>query len=152
MQIRTAALADAASLTELWASAGLKFRPADVPAELQAVLARDPELAVLAEDADGLAAAVLGTFDGRRGWVNRLATRPDQRGHGHASSILAELERRLATQGCRKANLLTEPDNERGHRLLPAARIHRGSADLHGEVATAGHQRTASSPTRPLTP
>jgi ribosomal protein S18 acetylase RimI-like enzyme len=113
MQIRTAVLADAASLIELWASAGLKFRPADVPAELQAVLARDPELVVLAEDADGLAAAVLGTFDGRRGWVNRLATRPDQRGHGHASSILAELERRLATQGCRKINLLIERDNER---------------------------------------
>jgi len=113
MQIRTAVLADAASLIELWATAGLKFRPADVPAELQAVLARHPELVVVAEDADGLAAAALGTFDGRRGWVNRLATRPDRRGHGHASAVLAELERRLAAQGCRKVNLLIEPDNER---------------------------------------
>jgi ribosomal protein S18 acetylase RimI-like enzyme len=113
MQIRTAVLADAASLIELWAAAGLKFRPAAVPAELRAVLARDPGLVVVAEDADGLAAAVLGTFDGRRGWVNRLATRPDQRGHGHASAVLAKLERRLTAQGCRKVNLLIEPDNER---------------------------------------
>lgn len=113
MQIRTAVLADAAALIELWAAAGLKFRPADVPAELQAVLARGPDLVVVAEDADGLAAAVLGTFDGRRGWVNRLATRPDRRGRGHASAVLAELERRLAAQGCRKVNLLIEPRNER---------------------------------------
>jgi ribosomal protein S18 acetylase RimI-like enzyme len=112
MQIRTAVLADAASLIELWAAAGLKFRPADVPSELQAVLARDPELIVVAEDADGLAAAVLGAFDGRRGWVNRLATRPGRRGHGHASAVLAELERRLAVKGCRKVNLLIELDNQ----------------------------------------
>jgi ribosomal protein S18 acetylase RimI-like enzyme len=113
MQIRTAVLADSASLIELWAAAGLTFRSADVPAELQAILVRDPELVVVAEDTDGLAAAVLGTFDGRRGWVNRLATRPDQRGHGHASAVLAELERRLSAQGCRKVNLLIELDNER---------------------------------------
>jgi ribosomal protein S18 acetylase RimI-like enzyme len=113
MQIRTAVLDDAASLIELWAAAGLKFRPADVPAELQAILARDPELVVVAEDTDGLAAAVLGTFDGRRGWVNRLATRPGRRGRGLASAVLAELERRLAAQGCRKVNLLIELGNER---------------------------------------
>jgi ribosomal protein S18 acetylase RimI-like enzyme len=113
MKIRTAVLADATSLIELWAAAGLKFGPADVPAELQAILVRDPELVVVAEDTGGLAAAVLGTFDGRRGWVNRLATRPGRRGRGHASAVLAELERRLAARGCRKVNLLIELDNER---------------------------------------
>ncbi len=73
MQIRTAVPADAASLIKLWTAAGLKFRPEDVPAELGAVLARDPELVLVTEDPHGLTAAVLGTFDGRRGWVNRLA-------------------------------------------------------------------------------
>ena len=58
------------------------------------------------------APAVLGTFDGRRGWVNRLATRPGRRGQGHASAVLAELERRLGAKGCRKVNLLIEPDNK----------------------------------------
>ncbi len=113
MQIRTATLADAEHLTELWEAAGLKFGAADVPAELSAVLARDPGLVVVAEDADGLAAAVLGTFDGRRGWVSRLATRPGRRGHGYASAVLAELERRLAARGCRKVNLLIEQDNKK---------------------------------------
>src|SRR5215831_8753669 len=53
-----------------------------------------------------------GTFDGRRGWVNRLATRPGQRRHGWATALLGELERRFAAKGCRKVNLLIEPDNQ----------------------------------------
>ena len=75
VHIRSATVADAPRLIELWAAAGLKFRPEDVPADLAAVLARDPDLVLVAEDAAGLTTAVLGTFDGRRGWVNRLATR-----------------------------------------------------------------------------
>src|SRR5215472_13628291 len=112
MRIRTAELADAPSLIELWTAAGLKFRPGQVAAELAIVLVHDPDLVLIAEDADGLTAAVLGTFDGRRGWVNRLATRPGRRGQGHASAVLAELERRLGAKGCRKVNLLIEPDNQ----------------------------------------
>jgi ribosomal protein S18 acetylase RimI-like enzyme len=112
MLIRPASVADATSLIELWSAAGLRFRAEDVPAELDAVLARDPDLVLVAEDAHGLAAAVLGTFDGRRGWVNRLATRPGRRGQGHATAILAELERRLGAKGCRKINLLIEPGNQ----------------------------------------
>ena len=112
MHIRAATMDDMPALIELWTVAGLTFRPGDVPAELQAVLARDPELVLLADDGQLLAAAVLGTFDGRRGWVNRLATRPGQRGRGYATALLAELERRLAAKGCRKVNLLIEMGNQ----------------------------------------
>jgi len=111
MHIRPATVADATELTWLWAAAGLKFRRQDVAGELAAVLARDPELVLVAEDGEELIAAVFGTFDGRRGWVNRLATDPGRRGEGLASAILAELEQRLAGKGCRKVNLLIEPDN-----------------------------------------
>src|SRR5260370_29441297 len=107
-----ASAADAGALVELWAAAGLRFRPGDVPAELEAVLARDPDLVLVVEEEQDLTAAVLGTFDGRRGWVNRLATRPDRRGRGHATALLAELELRLAAKGCRKVNLLIELANE----------------------------------------
>ena len=112
MHIRAATMDDMPALIELWTVAGLTFRPGDVPAELRAVLARDPELVLLADDGQVLAAAVLGTFDGRRGWVNRLATRPGQRGRGYATALLTELERRLAAKGCRKINLLIEADNQ----------------------------------------
>jgi ribosomal protein S18 acetylase RimI-like enzyme len=112
VNIRTVSAADAAALIELWAAAGLRFRPGDVHAELETVLARDPDLVLVVEEDQDLTAAVLGTFDGRRGWVSRLATRPDRRGQGYATALLAELELRLAARGCRKLNLLIEPENE----------------------------------------
>ena len=112
MVIRAACAADADALIALWTAAGLRLRPEDVPAELAGVLARDPDLILVAEDGDGLAAAVFGAFDGRRGWINRLATRPGRRGQGHATALLAELESRLAARGCRKINLLIDPANE----------------------------------------
>ena len=54
---------------------------------------------------------MFGSYDGRRGWVHRLATRPDRRGQGIATALVAELERRLCAAGCPKVNLLIEPDN-----------------------------------------
>ena len=64
-----------------------------------------------AGSAGGLAGSVFGTFDGRRGWLNRLATRPDQCGQGIATGLVRELERRLRAEGCVKINLLVEPEN-----------------------------------------
>jgi ribosomal protein S18 acetylase RimI-like enzyme len=112
MVIRAATTDDGARLVALWAAAGLLFRAEHVDRELTAVLARDPDLVLIEQDETGaLTGAVFGTFDGRRGWVNRLATRPDQQGRGIATRLLAELERRLLAKGCAKINLLIEPHN-----------------------------------------
>ena len=100
---------DAARLTGLWRAAGLRFRPDLVERDLEAVLARD--LVLVDEEAGELTGTVFGSYDGRRGWVHRLATRPDRRGQGIATSLVAELERRLRAAGCPKVNLLIEPDN-----------------------------------------
>jgi GNAT superfamily N-acetyltransferase len=108
--IRSAAAGDAASLAELWRTAGLRFHPELVASELASVLGQ--ELVLVHEEAGQITAGtVFGTYDGRRGWVHRLATRPDRRGQGIASALLAELERRLLALGCAKVNLLIEPDN-----------------------------------------
>lgn len=109
--IRVATDADGPALVALWQQAGLRFAAEQVPRELAALLRRDHGLVLVAEDEEGLAAAVLGTYDGRRGWVNRLATRPGRRGQGLAAALLASLEARLAGLGCHKINLLIEPDN-----------------------------------------
>ena len=53
----------------------------------------------------------MGSYDGRRGWVNHLAVAPERQGQGLGAAIMAELERRLVTKGCEKVNLLIEPDN-----------------------------------------
>ena len=111
MTIRVATADDAAALAELWREAGLRFNSSRVAEELAAVLERDSLVLVDADARDALAGAVLGTFDGRRGWVNRLAVRPGERGRGIACALMTELERRLAGIGCSQVNLLIEPDN-----------------------------------------
>jgi ribosomal protein S18 acetylase RimI-like enzyme len=109
--LRQASERDAPALIELWRAAGLGFRPEQVAAELAEVTRRDPDIVLVAEDSDGLAASVFGAYDGRRGWVNRLATRPDRRGEGLARALLARLEEALTAKGCRKVNLLITSDN-----------------------------------------
>ncbi|MEU4620563.1 GNAT family N-acetyltransferase [Actinoplanes sp. NPDC023801] len=131
---------DYEAVAEVWRAAGI-----DVVgrAELEAKLTRDPELFLVAEpltpprasaralgprypgEPEGvtsIAGVVMGTYDGRRGWIFRLAVHPGHRRHGLASSLVAELERRLADLGCPRVNLLVMPDNEAGLRFWQ----HRG--------------------------
>jgi GNAT superfamily N-acetyltransferase len=108
--IRSATSADAARLVDLWHAAGLRFHAELVEMELAAALSQG--LLLVDEDSAGeITGTVFGSYDGMRGWVHRLATRPDQRGRGIAAALLAELERRLLALGCPKVNLLIEPDN-----------------------------------------
>jgi GNAT superfamily N-acetyltransferase len=93
--LRDATEGDAAALAELWRGAGLVFAAGHARAELASVRRQHPGLLLVAEDERGIAPAVLGTCDGRRGWVNRLATRPDVRGQGLAFRLMATLEARL---------------------------------------------------------
>lgn len=111
MRIRPATVDDADPLIALWSDVGLPIRPHEVRAELASVIARDPELVLVAEDGTGLVASVFGAYDGRRGWVNRLATRPDRRGLGVARELLGRLEDALRAKGCSKLNLLVQNDN-----------------------------------------
>jgi uncharacterized protein len=107
--IRPATVSDAASLAGLWRAAGLRFHPGLTERELASALR--PELVLVEEEAGEVTGTVFGSYDGVRGWVRRLATRPDRRGRGIATALLAELERRLLAAGCAKVNLLIEPDN-----------------------------------------
>lgn len=111
LTIRTGTPDDADALVELWHLAGLQFRAHEVAAELAAVTSRDPEVVLVAEDGSGLVGSVFGAFDGRRGWVNRLATRPDRRGEGVAGALMDRLEDALRAKGCTKVNLLVRRSN-----------------------------------------
>jgi len=111
VRYRTATAADRDALVDLWQAAGLLFHVEDVTHELTSVLARDPELVILAEDGSGLVGSVFGAYDGRRAWLNRLATRPDRRGEGVGRELVSRLEDALRAKGCLKLNLLVRNDN-----------------------------------------
>ncbi len=67
---------------------------------------RNPGLCVVGSEGDRIVASALAGFDGRRGWLYHVATRPDARRRGIASRLVQTIEERLRERGCRKLNLI----------------------------------------------
>jgi ribosomal protein S18 acetylase RimI-like enzyme len=109
--VRSFASPDFDAVLALWTEAGFRIGPAETRAGIGAKLERDPQLFLVAEVDGSVAGAVLGAWDGRRGWVYHLAVRPDYQGQGIGAALLAEVERRLVGLGCRKVNLHVQRAN-----------------------------------------
>ncbi|WP_199580171.1 GNAT family N-acetyltransferase [Blastococcus sp. TBT05-19] len=102
---------DHAAVAAIWRATGQGVLDED---ELRTTLAHGPGLLLVAEQPAGVVGVVLGTFDGRRGWIHRLAVDPAHRRSGLATALVAEVERRLADRGAPRINLLVLPDNAAG--------------------------------------
>jgi len=109
-------MADHPVVYELWRRGGLWMRPSDGPEATLLKLARDPDLFLVARDADDLVVGtVIGGWDGRRAYVYHLAVAPERLRQGVASRLMDELEARFRRRGALKAKLqiLTENDASR---------------------------------------
>lgn len=111
MEIREFRLADYEDVIALWDRAGLLPGRSDERSEIEKKLERDPDLFLVGVDAGAIVAAVIGGYDGRRGWVYHLAVEPRLHACGFGASLLGELESRLREKGCIKVNLLIDPKN-----------------------------------------
>ncbi len=109
--IRTFEMRDYEQVAALWRAAGLTLHLSDDAQSIQQKLERDPELFIVGEVDGQVVGAVLGCYDGRRGWVNHLAVAPRRQRNGLGTMLMAELEARFRAIGCVKVNLLIEPDN-----------------------------------------
>jgi ribosomal protein S18 acetylase RimI-like enzyme len=110
--IREARHDEVETLIALWCEAGLEVEPVSAGSELIALVEAGTDL-VLVDERNGIVVGtVLGTWDGRRGWVQRLAMKPGWTGQQIASGLVTELEERLRSKGCRKLNLLVERHNK----------------------------------------
>jgi ribosomal protein S18 acetylase RimI-like enzyme len=96
---------------ELWKTDGLLIRPSDTLDEVRKKLERDPDLFLVAEEDGAVVGAVMGGWDGRRGWVYHLAVDPARQRNGIGRQLMAELERRLRAKGALKINLQVYRDN-----------------------------------------
>ncbi len=105
VRIRVYTSRDHAAVTRLWRASGIEVGPSDSRREIERQVRRDPTLFLVAVDGPRVVGAVLGRFDGRRGWIHHLAVADDRRRVGVGRRLVAELERRLGQMGCPKVNL-----------------------------------------------
>ena len=110
-KIRECLQEEVPAILNLWREAGATVSVTDnASALLQAVVER-PAFVLVAEFDGDLIGSVIGTFDGWRGNIYRLAVHPSYQRRGIARALVAELEKRLAQQGAKRITALVERDH-----------------------------------------
>ena len=112
MNIRAYREADQAGVIALWQECGLVVPWNDPARDIARKLLVDRELFLVGEDEQGIAATVMGGYEGHRGWINYLAVCPAARGLGHGRSMMQAVEQRIRDRGCPKINLQVRETNE----------------------------------------
>lgn len=127
--IRELQVGEYPAVMRLWQEAGLPFRPKgrDHPDRVAAELQGGRAVFLVAEAEGQLVGAVLGTHDGRKGWINRLAVSPAYQRRGIARALVSELESRFAALGLEIAAALVESHNAASLAFFRAIGYEHGS-------------------------
>ncbi|MCX8173930.1 MAG: GNAT family N-acetyltransferase [Thermoplasmata archaeon] len=101
-------------IVEVWKDAGLPFKPhgRDSFEEIRRQMERNPDLFIGVFIGEELVGVCIGTEDGRKGWINRIAVKKKWQRHGLASRLIAEMERRLKAKGLKIFCVLVEDWNQ----------------------------------------
>lgn len=103
------------SMIALWETAGLtslRKNGRDSRESVAAQMHRDPDLVIGAFHGDFLVGISLGSYDGRKGWINRLTVHPNYQRKGIGRALLAKTENALRKRGCRIICALVEDWNQ----------------------------------------
>jgi len=111
ISIASLVLNDTDAVIALWHEAGLHPSRSDSEVVIAKALAFQPDLFLVAKDGPRIVGTVWGAYDGRRGWIYRLAVAKSHRKCGLGQRLMDEVEKRLKVLGCDKINLLIERDN-----------------------------------------
>lgn len=95
----------------LWKQAEATVSRTDTALDLGRAITDSPAIVLVAERAGQIVGSVIGSFDGWRGNVYRLVVHPAHRRQGIARALVAEVERRLTSQGARRMTALVEKDH-----------------------------------------
>jgi GNAT superfamily N-acetyltransferase len=107
-------------LHELWEAAALDYRPQgrDSVANMTAQWQANRGGFIGAFDGNCLAGFVLATDDGRRGWINRVAVRPEYRRTGLGGALIRAAETELRRRKLQIIAALIEEDNNASRKLF----------------------------------
>lgn len=109
--IRPYSPGDYKGVRDLWKAAGLFLTLSDKQEELHRMLDKHPELFLVAEQNGIVTGTVLGSFDGRRGYVHHLAVLPKYQHQGIGARLLETLEAKYQSMGVVKIHLFIETLN-----------------------------------------
>jgi ribosomal protein S18 acetylase RimI-like enzyme len=109
--LRECRSADVGAVLELWRQADATPGATDNADDLRRAVIESDAHVLVAEAEGQIVGTIIGTFDGWRGNIYRLAVRPDYRRRGVARGLVAEVEKRLAQQGAKRITALVEKDH-----------------------------------------
>lgn len=120
LEFRMVSAAEIPLVHALWDESGLPFRPEgrDTVERMSAELERGSAFLPGAFDGGELVGVIMGTSDGRKGWVNRLAVKSSWRGRGLARRLIALCEKELERSGLGIICCLIEDWNEASLKLF----------------------------------
>jgi ribosomal protein S18 acetylase RimI-like enzyme len=111
VRIRAFRVSDTEAVLSLWERSEISRPWLDLRAEIVEKLKRDRSLFLVADDMGVVVGAVMGAYDGRRGWVYHLAVEPGRRHAGIGRQLMHGLEERMTGMGVVKVNLQVRHDN-----------------------------------------
>ena len=118
--IRDFRIEDYSSLIALWKSAGLPFKPngRDSMEKIKEEVRKGISVFLVAEKDKKIIGSVIGTHDGRKGWINRVAVDPGYQRNSVAKSLVAEVEKKLDKIGINIFACLIEDWNDRSMQVF----------------------------------
>lgn len=114
IRIRKFSLEDYENVILIWKQCELPFKPKgrDRRDNIEKEINRGLAIFFVAEEDEKLVGTVLGTHDGRKGWINRLAVLPAYRNSGLARKLVKKVEQELKETGIHIIACLIEGGNK----------------------------------------
>ncbi len=99
IKVRNARIGDYAALVKLWKANGIMIRLGDDRDGIRTMLSHNPKLSFVAVRNGDVIGAVLGSWDGRRGWLHHLAVEKGYRKAGIATMLVTRAAKEMKSRG-----------------------------------------------------
>jgi ribosomal protein S18 acetylase RimI-like enzyme len=99
------------AVINLWQACNLVVAWNDPVKDIQRKMLVDPDLFLIGELSEDIVAAVMGGYEGHRGWINYLAVSPEHQRKGYARAMMQQVEVLILQKGSPKINLQVRSNN-----------------------------------------